>query len=103
MRLRGISKNSFHFLGIFNTLKCKGQYTRIIFTLRVIGKVILRIFGCTFDRETDTTQLSYVTFKDSQGADTAVLLSVCSSRMMAVELLILELHRNFHRAEILYI
>lgn len=33
--------------------------------------------GVIFGRESESTQLAYVTFKDSQGADTAVLLSVC--------------------------
>ncbi|KAL7254168.1 hypothetical protein ACSBR1_008548 [Camellia fascicularis] len=28
-------------------------------------------------RETETSQLAYVTFKESQGADTAMLLTVC--------------------------
>jgi hypothetical protein len=32
-----------------------------------------------FFSESEWSQVAYVTFKDSQGADTAVLLSVCSS------------------------
>lgn len=43
---------------------------------------ILRKHDCIFCSESDTTQLVYVTFKDSQGADTALLLSVSSSRMV---------------------
>lgn len=39
---------------------------------------ILKISVLYFCRETENTQLAYVTFKESQGADTAVLLSVCS-------------------------
>ncbi len=58
--------------------------------IRVIRKVILKNFGYTFGRETDRTQLAYVTFKDSQGADTAMLLSVCPP-IMVFELLVLTL------------
>lgn len=46
------------------------------------------MFGYTHVRETDKTWLAYVTFKDSQGADTAALLSVCPS-IMVFELLVL--------------
>jgi hypothetical protein len=37
------------------------------------------IFASVFFSESEWSQVAYVTFKDSQGADTAVLLSVCSS------------------------
>ncbi|XP_059447199.1 binding partner of ACD11 1 isoform X2 [Corylus avellana] len=41
-------------------------------------------------RETDTTQLSYVTFKDSQGADTAVLLSGATIADLSVSITLVE-------------
>jgi hypothetical protein len=37
------------------------------------------MFASALTSESERSQLAYVTFKDSQGADTAVLLSVCSS------------------------
>ncbi|XP_062172002.1 binding partner of ACD11 1 isoform X3 [Alnus glutinosa] len=41
-------------------------------------------------RETDTTQLSYVTFKDSQGADTAMLLSGATIVDLSVSITLVE-------------
>lgn len=48
----------------------------------LFAAAILRKHDCIFCSESDKTQLAYVTFKDSQGADTALLLSVSSSRMV---------------------
>lgn len=36
--------------------------------------------GFSFCSESEDTQLAYVTFRDSQGAETAMLLTVSSSR-----------------------
>lgn len=43
----------------------------------LFGKVILQKYCAEFCRETENAQVAYVTFKDSQGADTAMLLTVC--------------------------
>lgn len=60
-------------------LKCKGShFFNYIGDSVVIRFVILKNLVVSLGRETENTQLAYVTFKDSQGADTAVLLSVCS-------------------------
>jgi hypothetical protein len=63
-------------------LKCKGNLSAL--TLVVIYALenwseVSQIFASVFISESEWSQLAYVTFKDSQGADTAVLLSVCSS------------------------
>jgi hypothetical protein len=63
-------------------LKCKGNLSAL--TLVVIYALenwseVSQIFASVFISESEWSQLAYVTFKDSQGADTAVLLSVHSS------------------------
>jgi hypothetical protein len=61
-------------------LKCKGNSQLLIALPVCVGlDEYFLIFSYVFIRESDWSQLAYVTFKDSQGADTAVLLSVCSS------------------------
>jgi hypothetical protein len=61
-------------------LKCKGNSSLLIALHVCLGvDEYFLIFSYFFIRESDWSQLAYVTFKDSQGADTAVLLSVCSS------------------------
>jgi hypothetical protein len=63
-------------------LKCKGNLSAL--TLVVVYALenwseVSQIFASVFISESEWSQLAYVTFKDSQGADTAVLLSVHSS------------------------
>jgi hypothetical protein len=61
-------------------LKCKGNSQLLIALPVCVGlDEYFLIFSYVFIRESDWSQLAYVTFKDSQGAETAVLLSVCSS------------------------
>jgi len=63
-------------------LKCKGNLSLLaVFSVyaRKTGIVLLKYLLPVFISESEWSQLAYVTFKDSQGADTAVLLSVCSS------------------------
>ncbi|GKV33179.1 hypothetical protein SLEP1_g41714 [Rubroshorea leprosula] len=54
-------------------------------SLAVSERDIKEFFSSSGDiQETENTQLAFVTFKDSQGADTASLLTVCSSSMLGV-------------------
>lgn len=63
-------------------LKCNGQH----FQSQIPGNLLIHLFEevilkkviVIFCRETENTQLAYVTFKHSQGADTAMLLTVGS-------------------------
>jgi hypothetical protein len=62
-------------------LKCKGNLSAyILLAVFVLGKKILFLkYLLVFISESEWSQVAYVTFKNSQGADTAVLLSVCST------------------------
>lgn len=62
-------------------LKCKGNLSLLIVLAVYAWKtgIMLLVFSSVFISESEWSQLAYVTFKDSQGADTAVLLSVCSN------------------------
>lgn len=55
------------------------EFRRFVFFAYLV-LYILNVFlrhWCYFCRETEITTLVYVTFKEAQGADTAILMSVC--------------------------